>query len=362
MITPASILHALAGSPAFAGAEDHAQWCYLCGTKAARTLPVAKWMGSTFTDQLRCRAQWSDRICEACAWSCSWVTPPGYVVTGEMAAKKAAKRAAHEAQRAAEGKPAAGKEVGENLRLFTHLYSGGKYGYFKKDSKPSILAFLRGPKVAPWFAAVADKGQKHVLPFADVNHCERGGLVLFEDREVTLPSSEDGWRVLDDAAALLTAGATKDEIERGEYRADTWARCGEMVRAFEDAHAALRGGAWLSLVIWLAQRDESAVVARQAAEKAAKEAKKNGERKGPIKQRATGAPAKRDGQRRPRVARDVPSSGSEPAEALGAAREPHPSSDAHVCLSRGVGHGDEARAEVGEHKQLALFGGDAPGR
>lgn len=362
LATPARIAHSLVGSPAITGASETPESrCYVCGEPAPRSLAVAKWMGSNFTDQMRCRAPWSDRVCEACAWSCSWVTPPGYVITGEMAAKKAAKRAAQQAERAAAGKGPAGKEKGESLRLFTHLYSGGKYRYAKKDAKADILAFLRAPKVAPWFAAVTDTGQKHVLPFAELNYGEHGGTILFEDRELALPPSLDGWRIVDDLVALLTAGATKDEVTRGEYRAETWIRCSEKVRAFDGAHSRLRGSAWFALVIWLSQRNEEAVKARHEAEKTAKE-KKNGKRKGPVEPRTKRVAASGNGGRRARASSDVPRRGGEPIEALGADREPHPSVDADVGERGGVDHRDEAGPAPLHYEQVPLFGFDPPGR
>src|SRR5690606_6430351 len=194
-----------------------------------RGAPVRRWMGSTFTDQPRCACPSSDVICEACVWACSWVVPPG-----------------HEP-------PPPGKK-GVNLRLFSHLYDAGEYRYANKADKPSIRAFLRAPKRGPWFAAIADSGQKHTVPFAPLNLGSHGS-VLFEEALVELPDAA-GWRVLDDAIDLLTAGATKDEITRGEYRPETWLRCRDRIEAFERDHGALRGGAFFDLVVWLAQRDE----------------------------------------------------------------------------------------------------------
>src|SRR5690606_13625636 len=113
-VTPARILHALAGAPEVDGcAPVEPCRCYMCAAPTERGAPVRRWMGSTFTDQPRCACPSSDVICEACVWACSWVVPPG-----------------HEP-------PPPGKK-GVNLRLFSHLYDAGEYRYANKADKPSI--------------------------------------------------------------------------------------------------------------------------------------------------------------------------------------------------------------------------------
>lgn len=334
-MTPARILHALAGAPEVDGcAPVDPCRCYMCAAPTERGAPVRRWMGSTFTDQPRCACPSSTVICEACVWACSWVVPPG-----------------HEP-------PPKGKK-GVNLRLFSHLYDAGSYAYANKADKPSIRAFLRSPKRGPWFAAIADSGQKHTVPFAPMNLGAHGS-VLFEDAVVELPDA-DGWRVLDDATDLLTAGATKDEIARGEYRPETWLRCRDRIEAFEHEHEPLRGGAFFDLVVWLAQRDEAAVAERQAREKAAKAAKKeakSGKTKanGRTKRKAPRA----DNERSARDASGLPRGGRKPADSLEPARIEAPRRDEDERNDRGVGHRDEARTAPRKHEQISLFGdGDA---
>lgn len=55
------------------------------------------------------------------------------------------------------------------LRLYSHLWHDGAYSYANKGDKPSILEFLRAPKTGPWFACIADSGQKHLLPYTPIN-------------------------------------------------------------------------------------------------------------------------------------------------------------------------------------------------
>lgn len=334
-MTPVRILHQIAGSPAVEGCEEHfEERCYMCAHPSTRGALVRRWMGSSFTDQMRCAAPSSEHICEACVWACSWVQPPG-----------------HEP-------PPPGK-LGVNLRLFSHLYSGGEYAYANKANKPAIRAFLRTPKKAPWFAAIADGGQKHVLPFAPLNLADGyGGRVLFEEAIVELPRSAEGWDVLSDTVELLTAGATKDEIERGQYRPETWLRCRDLIERFEAAHRHERGGAFFSLVIWLAQRDEEAVAARLKQEKAAKEAaKQKGKARGKShpKRGSKGAPKSADSQRTARGEGVVPIGRGERPDPLEPARDADASRDADERHGGRVGEQAQARDENREYEQQSLF-------
>lgn len=334
-MTPARILHRIAGSPAVDGCEDHfEERCYMCARPSTRGAPVRRWMGSTFTDQPRCAAPSSSTICEACVWACSWVQPPGHPA------------------------PPAGKK-GVNLRLFSHLYSGGEYTYANKANKPLIRDFLRSPKKAPWFAAIADGGQKHVLPFTPINLSGGyGGRVLFEEATVNLPRSEDGWSILDDTIDLLTAGATKDEIERGEYRPETWLRCRTLIERFEAQHNPERGGDFFSLIIWLAQRDEEAVAARIAKEKAAKVAKKERGKRGKTKanRRAKGKAESANSRSDLSNPSSLPERGGQSADPLDSVGVSDAGCDADERDSRGVGEQIQEGDAHRDYEQISLFG------
>lgn len=329
--TPARIIHALAGAPAFEGCADVDPCrCWMCADTSTRAMPISEWQGASFTDQNKCRSQGATMICEACAWACSWVVPPG-----------------HEP-------PPPGKK-GVNLRLFSHLYDAGQYRYANKADKPAIRAWLRAPKRGPWFAAIADTGQKHIIPWTPMNLGSHGA-VLFEERLIELPRTDDEWRILDDAIALLTAGATKEELERGEYRADTWRRCSGQIRDFEEAHSGLRGGAFFALVVWLAQRDDEAVAARVDAEKAAKAAKKEVRSGKTTRRQTAGRPGREDRGGDHGAPRDVPRERRKRAQALDANRGPDPRGVSDDGEPRGVGHvGEEEPANSGI-EQLSLFG------
>lgn len=220
--------------------------CQVCAGPATRVVEHRAWASPHNTDQNRVRAPGSPWVCAACVYFHSRTAP----VPGRP--------------------PAPGKKLGGNYRNYSHLFEaargGAAYVNASKAEKPAILAFLRRPKAGLWWAAIADSGQKHVIPWAPVNPPMTRGRVRFEETEVLLPAPA-GWAIVDDMRALLTAGATKNEIASGSYEPGAWRRCRGALEAFEEAWARGRHGSWFKLALWLAQRDEEAVAKRQAAER-----------------------------------------------------------------------------------------------
>lgn len=323
MVTTASrVLWSAAGSPAVTGAVDVDGRCWVCAARMTRGLRVDKWQGSNFTGQNRVRSPASTHVCEPCVWAMA-------------------------------GKPP------DTLRMTSHLwdeYTGWERP--NKGNKPSMRAFLRREHRGEWLAAIADSGQKHIVPWTPVNPPgTRRGRVLFETELVELPR-EAGWVMVDTMAMLLTLGATKEEIARGEYTSRAYALLGaEAIERFEAQWARQRrGGPWFALAVWLAQRDEAAVTARMEAEKAAKAAKRE-EAKKREKDRRTdeGATANRSGRGAARRARGAPKGGGEPAEALGSADGPDARGVAAVGEPGGMVHCAVAEPRAFGTEQLGLF-------
>ncbi len=327
---PAQQLHALAGSPRMDGCEDASAACVICAATWPRTKRYNDWQGSTFTDQNKLRGHGlSDRVCEPCVWSHAWVAPPD--------------------------KPAnADGTKGLNLRLFSHFADDRGYRSFSKGEKPAIREWLSQPKTGWWWAAIADTGQKHVVPWTRYNPPGARGIVRFEERDVPMGA----WSDVETVMAALTAGITKDEITTGQYTARAWTLAEAHVRAVEVLATRHRGSGWWALVVWLAQRDEEAVAARLEAEKQTKAAKK--ERKN-----GQGAAA-RSGARRRGVADDgdtqrVSGERSQSDEPLGPAPRPPASGDAVERDRRDAGDGVAPGPAAGV-SQLGLFDGFAAAR
>lgn len=309
-MTASQLLHTIGGKPMSACADLPEFLCWICGAPWSRGVPREEWNGASFTGQNRVRCVESSTVCEPCVWAMA-------------------------------GKPP------DTLRLTSHLVDGRGWLRPNKGAKPAQREWLRDAKVGSWFAAIADSGKKHVVPWAPVNPAGlRAGTgdVLFEERQTRLGD----WRLVDDLSSLLTAGASKEHVESGDYAPYAWALCADEIRAFEDRWSGERASDWWSLALWLAQRDEIVVQARQEREKEEKRARQ-------VKPRAA-AKSNRGGD-----ARDedrVPDDRSERAEALGPAPGPTPGERPDQRKRRRMGDPDESvAAPIGS--QCDLFGGTA---
>lgn len=236
--------------------------CWVCACESTRGMLRSKWMGASFTGQNKVRAPASNYVCESCVVVMS-------------------------------GKPP------NTERMYSHLVEGREWLRVNKGQKPAMREFLKRPHTESWLAAIADSGQKHVIPWTPVNPPSvTGGRVLFEEMLVVLPSASEGWDLLDDLTDLLTRGATKEETLRGEYGSGSYQRCAAAIFAFEAKRGRERGSPWFELAVWLAQRDEVAVAIRQTEEKAAFAAKKEfaKRRAAQAKPKKEKAHARRDGK------------------------------------------------------------------
>jgi hypothetical protein len=164
---------------------------------------------------------------------------------------------------------------------------------------------------------------------------------------------EHGWRLVDDMTAFLTAGATKEEITRGEYNANTWTRCRAAIEAFEESWSAHRGGSFFGLAVWLAQRDETLVQTRIEAEKEATRAK---EKSSAIRRKTKGKTQDGDRGSVDCVPAAIPVDGSVSTDALGhsAKQDPIGSTPQRDDGSMGVPSG--TGSAIASPRQGSLFG------
>ena len=318
--SPTQVVHLAAGSRAMSDAGSMSGSCWLCGGDCARGARVDGWLSDVFTDHSRVACPSSDVVCEACMFICSRTSP----VPGRP--------------------PKDGKAFGGNYRNFSHLADEHGYLNASKGEKLLIREFLAREHSAPWFAAVADSGQKHVLPFAPMNGPGRSGRVAFDERIVSVPNDQS---LIAEMMALLTAGATKEELESGNYGPRAWQLCGGRLAGFEASRARERRSGWFSLALWLAQRDEEEVQRRLAAEKETKDARRKGPRT------VTNTDGRGDVIDPSRVSRKR---SRKRTEALGSTSGPHASGSENDRDSGGVGHGDVPESAPAESAQRELFG------
>lgn len=391
--TASTLLHRSQGSPAHPECEPVGSDvpCWLCGGPCVRAMRREAWNGATFTGQNNVRAWHSEWVCEPCVCVAEWKPGMAMPVPVERvrdeeheAAKTAAAKAKAEARAVkleaayaalladATTKPkaleaarvkaeearasvetAAGRDRGANWRNYSLLFDASDavpLRVLSKGYKAEIRAWLRAEHRGPWFAAIADTGQKHVVPWTPVNIGSRG-RIRFEERELSLDPSRFG--LLDDLEALLTAGATKDEVLSGDYTPSTYQRCGALVETFEARWSSERASVWWDLAVWLSQRDEALVAERLEREKQAQKEKKRGAgRKAEVGARGA------DGVL---VAGDPPRVPAEPAgeraQMGGPAADAPADQRAHSRRTRGV-RDEPAQAAVSsgaEPRQRSLF-------
>lgn len=321
MSSASQLLYGHMGAPAVVGAlvVDAGFACWICGSGARLGLTVREFLPPTFVGQSRARAPGSNHVCAACACVMA-------------------------------GRPP------DTMRMYSHLVDDRGWLKLNKGDKAQMRDWLRAPKRGPWFAAIADSGQKHVIPWAPVNPPNTSrGRVMLEETEVLIPIDHAaGWTLVDRMTDLLTAGATKEDIGRGDYGQGSVTRCGEQIRAFEASWASKRGSGWFDLALWLAQRDEEQAAARMDVEKAERAAKKDRDRDRRKPERKSADRNRRGAARDPSV---VPGNAAgERTEALSTDRGSAPVGSAHDDRARGVGDHDGAVASVVSAQQ-SLFGG-----
>jgi hypothetical protein len=305
-------VHKLMGSKVLPEAHDLPEFnCWICGAKSTRGMEKWKWSGASFAGHKAICAM-SNHVCESCVVVMS-------------------------------GKPP------NTERMFSHLVEGDSWLRVNKGQKPAMRDFLRREKSTAWFAAIADSGQKHVIPWAPINAPGSAGRVMFEEILVELPDAA-GWAMVDDISDMLTGGATKDELLPGAWSARAYSVLGpERIEAFEEQWGSKRGGSWFDLAVWLAQRDEEKVAERMAAEKAAaaeKKAKSKGAKSG-NQQGRKGKASDGNSGGDPRPAKRVPANERVQCdEALGPNRRPATSGSEDQRDSGAVVHGDATRAPV----------------
>jgi len=320
---PQLLWQTVLGRPAQEDCVPMAEPCWLCGSLwQERGMLIKDWQGTNFTGQNKVKSPRSTSICEPCITITARSSP------------------------VPDRPPKEGKTFGGNFRNYSHGWwrdSSGRIEYMNasKGDKPKLLAWLRKPKEGAWWCAIADSGQKHILPWTPINRSPTHGMVLFDDVALMV----GGWALVDEMVEVLTAGATKDELQTGDYQAGSIMRCRQQIMDFEARYGASRGSSWYSLCLFLAQRDEERVAARMAAEK---EAKKDAQPRG--KKRS-------DNQAARSAEVTVPQEPElQPTEALGAAGHTEPSSSSDISEPARVDHVDVPDTAAGHTGQLGLWG------
>ena len=174
--------------------RDHLGVCAVCNMPAEQTADVDKALGKNFTDRSLFHGHGS-RVCHACLWACSGKGKETLRAWTIVCAPDSTLPA-----HAEKARPWLGDTPGLCVTTRGHT--------------TPVIDMLTHPPAGPWVVSVATSGQKHVLPYAHVNHGDREWTVRMETVNVT--STPAAFQtVFDTVRALRKAGHRPDDITAG---------------------------------------------------------------------------------------------------------------------------------------------------
>lgn len=199
MTAPTRLVWQLLGEPAPQGATASIPTvpgvCAMCGHHDERTAPIARALGKNFTDQSCFADPRTDRVCWACMTCCSG-RPPASLRMWTIVATP-------------------GRDLPASAAKAAAIY-GDRPGICltsRANTRP-IIDTLISPPDGPWLVSVATSGQKHVLPYAVVNHGTSQWRVRMETVTV-ISTPEEFATVTKHVIQLRRAGAHSEDILAG---------------------------------------------------------------------------------------------------------------------------------------------------
>lgn len=196
------LIHDLAGRPNVEGGvakllTDRPSVCCVCGREEQMTAPADRALGANFTDRRMFTRPDSDRACAACVAVCSGKPPRTWRMWSVVATP------GHELPPSQEK---ASAWIGQHDSLC--LTS-------RADTHP-IIDTLLDPPDTEWVVSIAMSGQKHVLPYAQINS-GTVGVIRMEATDVAYRTGD--WRqVFSAALGLRRLGVPADDILHGTPR------------------------------------------------------------------------------------------------------------------------------------------------
>lgn len=164
--------------------------CAMCAREVAETAAAKKWLeGKSFTDPAHLRAR-SDRVCEACAWACTGKGMDQVRMWTILA-------------RADRTLPASNPKA---------VFAAAHLHFTSRADMRAVVETLADPPAGQWLVCVAESGQKHTLPYAQVNRGAGRWRVRMDALDIDA-APRDFRKVFAHAVALRQAGHTADEIE-----------------------------------------------------------------------------------------------------------------------------------------------------
>ena len=202
MTAATRLIYDTAGRPGFATATtgrllvQNPAPCCICGQVEQETADADRSMGSNFADRGHLRNHHSTRVCRGCLW-CASGKPPATLRMWSIVCAPG--------NLLPPSQPKAWLQNTPGLCLTN-----------RANTQP-IIDILATPPAGDWAVTVAVSGQKHVVPYAEVNHGPGPWLIRVEDHDVASTPGE--WRTVFGAAlALRRLGVPAEAIEAGDPR------------------------------------------------------------------------------------------------------------------------------------------------
>lgn len=182
----------LAGRPhrSTLGVVDTPGVCAMCARHCETTAPSKKWLeGKSFVDPGHLRAR-SDRVCEACAWTCTGkgmdqIRMWSIVARTDMVL------------------PASNPKA---------VFAGEHLHFTSRADMRTVVDTLANPPDGQWVVSIAESGQKHTTPYSVINHGTGRWRVRMDALDVDATPDEFA-HVFAHTVALRVAGHSADSIK-----------------------------------------------------------------------------------------------------------------------------------------------------
>jgi hypothetical protein len=228
------LVHALAGHPTPEGSAaatlgPHAGTCAVCGLPTDRTASVDRALGANFTNRSMFHDDASDRVCAACLWCCSGKPPATLRMWSIVAAP--------------------GHDLGPSHEKAFLQDTPGLLLTNRANPGPIADWLAFPPPTGPWVVSIAVSGQKHVVPYARVNHGRDTWTIRYENTDVT--ANPEQWAAVHAAAATLRRlGVPADDVLTGTPR---YLKTATDLAAWREHNTTLtpyHGSPLLALALW----------------------------------------------------------------------------------------------------------------
>lgn len=155
--------------------------CAMCSTHSDITASADRALGQNFADRSLFENPNTGRICPGCLWACSGKPPASLRMWSIICAPGHALP------------PSSPKAYLQHPAIFLHNRAAGRV----------FGEFLASPADGPWVMSIALSAQKHVLPYAEINHGSGPWTVRVEDHTVT--STPTQWAAVREHARAIRA-------------------------------------------------------------------------------------------------------------------------------------------------------------